>query len=75
MEWPHPGQNEALAGIAVSQRGQTPSGAAGTGELYESTAIVFLPAFFADSVNLKRMPRGDVVMFASDLLFEFAHFR
>lgn len=36
--------------------------------------MILLAAVFADSVNLKRVPRGEVVILAPDLLLEFADF-
>jgi hypothetical protein len=75
MERPQPGQNAAPAGIELSQRGQSVSACAGVGELYESTAIGLLSAFFADAVDLKRMSSGYEVMLAPNLLFQFPDFR
>jgi hypothetical protein len=37
-------------------------------------AIAFLPAIFADAVNLKRMSRGHVVMLSPYRLFKLAYF-
>ncbi len=36
--------------------------------------MILLAAVFADSVNLKGVPRGEVVILAADFLFEFADF-
>src|SRR5258708_27921541 len=36
--------------------------------------IVFPAAVLAHSINLKRMPGGEVVVLATDFLFQFAHF-
>jgi hypothetical protein len=71
---PHSGQNAAPAGIEASQRGHAISCAGFVGS-DEAPAIAFLAAIFADSVNLKGMSSGDVMMLASDLLLEFADFR
>jgi hypothetical protein len=61
--------------MGVSQRGQRVSACVEFGGLDKAPAIAFLPALFADAVDLKGMSSGYKVMFASDLLFEFAHFR
>lgn len=73
MDRPHPGQNPALAGIEVSQREQMISAADDAG-LDETSPIGLLSAFLTDAVNLERMASGGEVMFATDLLFEFANF-
>ena len=74
MERPQPGQNAAVAGMELSQRGQYISGGRSAG-LDEASPIVLLPAFFADAVNLECVAGGYEVMPASNLLLEFAHFR
>jgi hypothetical protein len=46
----------------------------GFGRLDKAPAIVLLPAFFADAVDLKCVSSGDKVMFAANLLFELPYF-
>ena len=46
----------------------------GFGGLDKAPAIVLLPAFFADAVDLECVSSGDEVMFAADLLFKFPYF-
>jgi hypothetical protein len=36
--------------------------------------VVLLAAVLADSINLKGMPRGDIVIFVADLLLDLANF-
>src|SRR5208337_5561090 len=42
--------------------------------LDNSASIRFFSAFFANAVNLKSVARGDVTVFASDLLLDFSDF-
>ena len=37
-------------------------------------SVVFLPAVFADSIDLKCVSSGEVVIFVTDLLLELSHF-
>ena len=73
MDRPHPGQNPAFAGTDVSQREQITS-VGGSAGLDETSPIGLLSAFLADTINLERMASGSEVMFAADLLLEFADF-
>ena len=74
IDRPQPGQNAAPAGMGVSQRGQRVS-ACVEFELDKAPAIAFLPALFADAVDLKGMSSCYKVMLTSDLLFELSNLR
>jgi hypothetical protein len=74
IERPHPGQKAAVAGIAVSQRGQAMS-CVEFGGLYEAPDIIFLSACFTDAVDLKGVPGGYIAVLAAHLLFKLSHFR
>src|SRR2546426_7471191 len=75
IDRPQPGQNPAPAGMGVSQRGQRVSACVELGGLDKAPAIAFLPALFADAVDLKGMSSGYKVMLTSDLLFELSNLR
>ena len=82
IDHPHPGQNAAFPGIAVPQCGHLAVVCAGFAGalaglfigLDNSASIRLLAAWLANAIDLERMAGGEVVVFASDLVFDFSDF-
>ncbi len=60
--------------MEVSQRGQKISAAGEVAGLDEASPIGLLSTFLANAIDLERVAGGGEMVFASDLLLEFANF-